>query len=70
MTTTGGLHIHRFRGGAKAIFDALDDLSRTRALTDAESLALERAQQRMRKGRVSYGINKELARSSIGRLRG
>lgn len=69
MTTTGGLH-HRFRGGAKAIFDALDHLSRTRALTDAESLALERAQQRMRKGRVKYGINKDLARHGIGRLQG
>lgn len=57
-------------GQAKAIFDALDNFSRTRALTDAESLALERAQQRMQKGRVSYGMNKALARHSIGKLTG
>ena len=38
---------------AKAEFDTLDQLSRTRALTTPESLALERAMKRMQEWEIA-----------------
>lgn len=52
------------------LFKALDDLSRKRALTDAESLLLQRTQNRLKNSRASYGSNKELARHGVRRMIG
>lgn len=48
----------------------LDEISRQRALTEAESITLERMLwrvERKTKPRASYGSNKELARVGIKR---
>jgi hypothetical protein len=49
-------------------FDRLDALSRIQALTEEESIQLERAQNALLTGRA-YGLNKELARRGLKRAK-
>lgn len=55
------------RDVAAALFEELDALSRTRALTASESLKLEWSMDKLTKGRSGYGLNKELARHGVRR---
>lgn len=48
-----------------ALYDHLDALSRTRALSQDESLTLERLQRQLMHGPKVYGLRKELARRGL-----
>lgn len=50
---------------AAEVFEEIDALSRTRALTEPESLKLEWAISKLTRGRSNYGLNKELARHGV-----
>jgi hypothetical protein len=58
-------HRRTFADDALAAFDRLDALSRTRALTEAESLSLEHCMDRLIYGPQSYGMRIALAKRGL-----
>lgn len=63
MSVKGRAHKRDYR----AELERLDELSKLRALTDAESMLLQRCIDNVDGQRASYGHNKEMARLGIGR---